>query len=325
MKRTRLTRARCALFCLLAALLAVLCACTQTQNAPLAQTVQYLCEENPSPGFSSVGGEWLVFALARADARTPEGYYEAYLQNLESALHEKGGVLSEKKYTEYSRVVLALTALGKDPSDFAGYDLLRPLADYEQVTRQGINGPIFALLALDSRDYAIPAAPEAAVQATRELYVAALLDAELPGGGWSLGGGAADIDLTAMALQALAKYRTQRAVEEAVVRGTALLASLQDDDGGFSSWGESSCESVAQVLVALTELGIAPDDSRFVKNGKTVADALLRFSCGSGAFAHTLNGNADAMATEQACYALAALARAESGKTALYDMTDVMQ
>lgn len=325
MKKTRLTRAYSALFCLLAALLAVLCACTQKQKDPLAQTAQYLCKETPAPGFASVGGEWLVFALARADAQTPEGYYETYLQNLESALHEKNGVLSEKKYTEYSRVVLALTALGQDPSDFAGYNLLRPLADYEQVTRQGINGPIFALLALDSRGYTIPDAPEAAVQATRELYVSMLLDAELSGGGWSLGGGAADIDLTAMALQALAKYRDQSTVEEAVERGTALLASLQDDDGGFSSWGEGSCESAAQVLVALTELGISPDDSRFVKNGKTVTDALLRFSRDGGAFAHTMNGSADAMATEQACYALAALARAERGKTTLYDMTDVMQ
>lgn len=325
MKNTRKTRARGALFCLLAALALVLCACAQGQDDQLAKTARYLREENPSPGCASIGGEWVVFALARADAKTPEGYYETYLENLAAALRETDGVLSEKKYTEYSRVVLALTALGEDPSGFAGYDLLLPLADFEAVTRQGINGAVFALLALDSRGYAIPDDPDAAVQATRALYVDAILDAELPGGGWSLGGGAADVDLTAMALQALAKYRARPEVSEAVERGLALLSSLQGADGGFSSWGSESCESAAQVLVALTELGVSLDDARFVKNGSTVPDALLGFSCADGAFAHTPGGGADAMATEQACYALAALARAKDGKTTLYDLTDVIR
>ena len=55
-------------------------------------------------------------------------------------------------------------------------------------------------------------------------------------------------------------------------------------------------------------------------------DALLRFAQESGAFVHVLDGGGDdGMATEQAFYALAAIHRAETGKTTLYDMTDVMQ
>lgn len=67
--------------------------------------------------------------------------------------------------------MLALTAIGKDPASVAGFNLLKPLADFEQVTKQGINGTIFALLALDSGNYEIPENPDAAVQATRQMYV----------------------------------------------------------------------------------------------------------------------------------------------------------
>ena len=178
-----------------------------------------------------------------------------------------------------------------------------------------------------SGKYEIPENPDAAVQATRQMYVDELLTRELPDGGWTLTGGEPDVDITAMTLQALAKYRDQAAVAAAVERGLAVLSSLQEQDGGYTSWGSSNSESVAQVIVALTELGVPLDDARFVKNGVTVEDALLRFAQESGAFVHVLDGSGgdDGMATEQAFYALAAIHRAETGKTTLYDMTDVMQ
>ena len=112
------------------------------------------------------------------------------------------------------------------------------------------------------------------MQATRQMYVDELLARELPDGGWTLTGGEADVDITAMTLQALAKYREQPEVEAAVERGLAVLSSLQEPDGGYASWGSSNSESVAQVIVALTELGVPLDDARFVKNGVTVEDAL---------------------------------------------------
>ena len=259
--------------------------------------------------------------------KVPQKYFDAYYENVEAAVREKNGVLSDRKYTEYSRTVLALTAIGKNPVDVAGFDLLKPLADFEQVTKQGINGTIFALLAMDSGKYEIPENPDAAVQATRQMYVDELLARELPDGGWTLTGGEPDVDITAMTLQALAKYRDQADVTAAVERGLAVLSSLQEPDGGYVSWGSSNSESVAQVIVALTELGVPLDDERFTKNGITVEDALLRFAQENGAFVHVRDGSGgdDGMATEQAFYALAAIHRAETGETTLYDMTDVMQ
>ena len=311
---------------LLLSLLLSLTACGKPETQ-LEKTAGYLQAQIAEPGTGSVGGDWLIFGLARSGVKVPQKYFDAYYENVEAAVREKNGVLSDRKYTEYSRTVLALTAIGKNPADVAGFDLLKPLADFEQVTRQGINGTIFALLALDSGNYEIPENPDAAVQATRQMYVDELLARALPDGGWTLPGGEPDVDITAMTLQALAKYRDQADVTAAVERGLAVLSSLQEPDGGYVSWGSSNSESVAQVIVALTELGVPLDDERFTKNGITVEDALLRFAQENGAFVHVRDGSGgdDGMATEQAFYALAAIHRAETGETTLYDMTDVMQ
>ena len=311
---------------LLLSLLLSLTACGKPETQ-LEKTAGYLQAQIAEPGTGSVGGDWLIFGLARSGVKVPQKYFDAYYENVEAAVREKNGVLSDRKYTEYSRTGLALTAIGKNPADVAGFDLLKPLADFEQVTRQGINGTIFALLALDSGNYEIPENPDAAVQATRQMYVDELLARALPDGGWTLTGGEPDVDITAMTLQALAKYRDQADVTAAVERGLAVLSSLQEPDGGYVSWGSSNSESVAQVIVALTELGVPLDDERFTKNGITVEDALLRFAQENGAFVHVRDGSGgdDGMATEQAFYALAAIHRAETGETTLYDMTDVMQ
>lgn len=309
---------------LLLALLLALTACGG-QQTQLEKTAAYLQTQIPEPTVGSIGGDWLIFGLARSGCKVPEDYYETYYRNVEQYVAQKDGVLHEKKYTEYSRLVLALTAIGKDPTDVAGYDLLRPLGDFQTVTKQGINGAIFALLALDSGNYEVPIAPDAPVQATRQLYVEELLGRELEGGGWALTGDVPDVDITAMTLQALAKYREQAAVAEAVSRGLEVLAAQQAADGSYSSWGADNSESVSQVLVALTELGIPLDDPRFVKNGETLESVLLRFAQEDGGFYHVPEGGMgdDLMATEQAFYVLASIQRAKDGKTTLYDMTDV--
>lgn len=267
------------------------------------------------------GSEWLVIALARSGRDVPDSYYDSVVKAVQSAK----GQLSDKKSTEYARTILALTAIGKDPADVGGYDLLAGLADMDDVTYQGINGAIFALLALDSGKYDVPAAAEGGTQVTRDGLVAYILAQQLSDGGWALSGSSADPDVTAMALQALAPYRTgDETVDAAVDKGVQLLSDMQLSDGGYSSWSTLNSESCAQVLIALATLGIDPvSDSRFVKNGLTVLDALLAYAV-SGGFRHTVDGEADAIATEQALCALTAYARLLDGKTALYDMTDVL-
>lgn len=322
MKGTHIKRLSALL--LLLAMLVSLAACGK-EETPIEKTARYLQAQIPEPTCAAVGGDWLVFGLARSGLKTPQKYFDTYYKNVEDYIVSVDGVLSRKKNTEYSRVILALTAIGKNPADAAGFNLLLPLGDFDETVRQGVNGAIFALLALDSGGYEIPEAPEAETQATRELYVGELLRREIPDGGWALTGGTPDADVTAMALQALAKYRDRQDVEDAVQRGLAALSALQEPNGAYLSWDEENSESVCQVIVALTELGISLDNERFVKNGQTLPQVLERFACEDGSYRHSLNGNSDEMATEQAFYALAAIHRAETGKTTLYDMTDVMQ
>lgn len=322
MKGTHIKRLSALL--LLLAMLVSLAACGK-EETPIEKTARYLQAQIPEPTCAAVGGDWLVFGLARSGLKAPQKYFDTYYKNVEDYIVSVNGVLSRKKNTEYSRVILALTAIGKNPTNVAGFNLLLPLGDFDETVRQGVNGAIFALLALDSGGYEVPEAPEAETQATRELYVGELLRREIPDGGWTLTGGTPDADMTAMALQALAKYRDRQDVEDAVQRGLAALSALQEPNGAYLSWDEENSESVCQVIVALTELGISLDDERFVKNGQTLPQVLERFACEDGSYRHSLNGNSDEMATEQAFYALAAIHRAETGKTTLYVMTDVMQ
>lgn len=286
------------------------------------QTGEFLHSSVADPTFGSVGGEWLIMGLARSGLEISDEYYEIYFQNLSAYTAQQGGVLHAKKYTEYSRVILAVTAIGRDPADVGGFNMLQPLADFEQTVFQGINGPIFALLALDCGNYEIPENTVGSTQATRDLYVDYIINAQLENGGWSLMGGEAEIDVTAMALQTLAKYQDRKDVAEAVEKGLAVLSERQNDQGGYQyNAAESvSSESVSQVIVALAELGIALDDSRFVKNGNTLLDALMQFQQEDGGFAHLMDGETDLLATEQAFYALVAANRVAQGESSLYLM-----
>jgi len=278
-------------------------------STAMGDTARYLQKAVPSPTVSSVGGEWAVIGLARGGFFVPASYYS----NVETYVKNCGGVLHERKYTEFSRVVLALTAIGKDPTNVAGYDLTKPLNDFEKTVWQGINGPIWALIALDSGNYAC---------AQRQNYVNYILEKEIPGGGWSLAGSTPDADITGMALQALSKYLDQAAVKAACDRALTWLSKTQNADGSFSTAGKENCESTVQVLVALCELGIPLTDSRFVKNGKTVMDGLMQYYVSGGGFTHVkaAGGGNDLMSTEQGLYALVAADRAAKGKNSLYRM-----
>ncbi len=297
---------------------------TPSLSQALTGTAQYVYETVQAPQVGSIGGDWAVLGLARSGYTVPAQYYRDYSAAVEAYVKACNGVLHEKKYTEYSRVILALSSIGKDARDVAGYDLTKALGDYDQTVWQGVNGPIWALLALDCRNYPMPQNPQAKTQATRQMYVDYILSCQLPGGGWNLTKtGTADPDLTAMALQALAKYQDQTNVKQAVSQALTCLSRLQNPDGTFSSEGVANGESCAQVMIALGELGISLEDARFVKNGRTLLDGLLTFYRPGQGFVHAAaGGGANQMACEQALMALAGLQRAQSGQNSLYQMSD---
>lgn len=271
-----------------------------------------------TPTVNSTGGEWMVIGLARSGRTVPAGYYDNVVKYVK-ANADANERLHPAKVTDNARVILALTAIGKDVTNVGGHNLLKGLDSMDYVQAQDINGPIFTLIALDSHNYPTMG------DVTREKLIQVILDAQLNDGGWGLSADKADPDMTAMAIQALAPYyKTNETVKAAVDKALEALSALQHSDGGFDSWGTVNSESCAQVIVALTALGIDPTaDSRFVKNGHTVLDALAGFYVTGGGFRHTAGGERNDMATEQGYYALAAYYRFANTQTRLYDMSDV--
>ena len=280
-----------------------------------------------TPSVGPIGGEWGVLGLARSGLTVPglEDYCQKALEFIRQSIDPATMRLHSAKSTDNSRMILALTAIGKDATNIDGYNLVAGLSDLDYVTYQGNNGPIWALIALDSANY------PASGTATRQALVEELLRVQTSDGGWAVTGSKADTDMTGMALQALAPYyETNEQVRAAVDKAIDKLSQMQQADGSFcADYGDgnpvATSESIAQVITGLTALGIDPaTDSRFVKSGGSALDALLRYYVDGGGFRHLLEGERDGMATEQGYYALTAYFRFRSGEKRLYDMTDVL-
>ncbi|MDR0935519.1 MAG: S-layer homology domain-containing protein [Oscillospiraceae bacterium] len=268
----------------------------KTLDSAVNDAAAYILNTVAKPEVGSVGGEWAVIGLARSSYSVPASYFENYYKTAEKYVKDKKGLLHDKKYTEYSRVILGLTAAGFDPRNVGGYDLTAPLEDFDKTIWQGINGPIWALIALDSGNYA---------SSRRENFIAEILSKQLPDGGWNLSGiSPSDPDMTGMALQALAKYQDKKDVKTAVEKALKIKFTYKTSEG------------IVQMLVASAALGKSTD---------ALVDELLKYRKADGSFSHILDSNDgnNQMATEQALYGLVAAQRARDGKSSLYEMGDI--
>lgn len=297
------------------------------------------------PAFGSVGGEWAALVLGRAGRMTEE-WKTKYLAAVKTSFDNVSETLKAQnklhriKLTENSRAIIGLYSAGADVTDFNGWNLCAPLAgdnvggdkteesaDYTATLKQGINGPIYALIALDYAGYKsegetkVTDVTEENTTTLRDDYLNDILSKEISGGGWALSGTSADPDITMMAVQALSKYTYLPEVNDAVERALTVMSSKQNAQGGYSSWGSVNAESISQVICGLTMLGIDPTtDERFIKNGNTLVDALKSFSADCvkdkvtyseyRGYAHAEQNGVmkyNQMATEQAGYAMVAL------------------
>lgn len=266
-------------------------------------------------GSGSTNGEWAILSLARS------GLIKGTDTSGQAVNYQKALKTAElSSSTDYARAVLALSSLGVSASD----DLIAKCKDYDAAVEQGINAVAYCLLALDTKPY------DAANTEIRDKYIKYILDNACADGGWLYGDatfGNADVDMTAMVIQALARYygegEGKRAdVTAAVDKALNVLASMQKNSGGFSSYDIYNAESTAQVITALTSIGKDPT----TWNGKDAVNALLKFyDKDNSMFRHTLTEDKDQMATEQAAYALVAYNRFKNNKNRLYDMSDVLE
>ena len=268
----------------------------------LNRVLGYLQTNVRTPNFGVIGGEWSILALARSGYRNTS-YYDGYYSRVLAETAGRPAKLDAGKSTENSRLILALTAIGVDAANVGGKDLIAPLtSDMTWVSGQGINGSIFALIAMDSGQYA-------AGNPARQNLINYIVSKAISGG-WAINETAADIDTTAMAIQSLAPYYSQSAVKTAVDKGLAWLSDRSIPDA----------ESCSQVIVALSALGF--DAANY--NGKNYIATLLNY-CNAESGAFTRNGISDLMATEQSAYALAAYDRYKTGKNSLYNMSDAVK
>lgn len=268
----------------------------------------YVEDNTPSPAVASVGGEWALIGMLGSGSAN-ESVKAAYLSNLKAKLDETDGILSARRYTEYSRAVIALNLLGETADDFMGYNIVSPLLNSDNVGKQGINGIIFALIALTGGNYG--------TAEYRNELLNTVLNAQSTDGYFEYGG-SPNADVTAMALCALAPYSDRQEVKSAIDRAVDALGAMIDDNGLILTDGVYSSETVSQVIIGLSAVGVdAETDSRFVRNGSGLVTALGGFSVGGG-YAHLAGDKVNPMASEQGLCATAAYNLYKKGSQPLY-------
>ena len=284
-----------------------------------------------APKFGTNAGEWTVFGLARGGYFAKDNaYFTDYYNRIVETVNELAsdvnlsGALDKNKSTENSRLIVALSAIGKDATSVGNWNLVEPYSanGINWIRKQGMNGTIWALIALDSGNYAT------SDSTIRQQCVDSILEARHNDGGWSLVTAKAqpsNVDITCMTLTALYPYRDQPAVAAACEEAIEWLAESQLTTGGFPYGQGETSESCAWAIVALTTWGINPDtDPRFIKGGKSAVDNLLTYYLADEAmFEHGKGAGANAMATDQSTYALVAYNRFVKSKPALFDYSDV--
>lgn len=272
--------------------------------------------EMVTPGSS--GSDWIAITLARCNV--PESYSQ-YLEALKTyveACYAEDGGLHDVKATEYHRISLTVLSLGGDPTNFGTKPDGTPIdliADgtynfgEKELGLQGLNGWIWALISLNASGVEVPADARYA----RQDMINAIISAQNGDGSFALDGGNGDVDITAMALQALSPYAGM--YDREITSALNWLSLQMSDDCTFFYGSSESSESLSQVIMALTALNWGVDDmAGFVRDGQTMYTALNRFRCENGLYKHQQDDEKpDTLATVQALQALLSIRGQQKG------------
>lgn len=280
----------------------------QCEKYSVADTRQLLDDIYAADAANGVTLSYVTGICGDPCAESPYDFSE-YGQALHEALQDTSGM----SVATIQKAAIVLEQLGMSAS------LPQEQMDdlYRTIGQEGIMTDIYGLMLLSG----YPPTRDAILQQA----IASLLDRQLADGGFAVSGTDADVDVTAMALRALAPWYRQTegtgkqgtveipeeylaAVRKSVERGLDFLSGVQLEDGSFESYGSRTSESTSQVILALVALGLDPlsaDD--FIKNGNSLYDDLMRYQCSDGGFAHTPGAASNDMATSQAFCALMAI------------------
>ena len=197
--------------------------------------------------------------------------------------------------------IVCLLKLEQDPTSYQKNNLISILYTYEKLYDEGLDGAVWGLIAYNAIDLEVPSNARNSVSSLIDV----LVSAQGKDGGYAV---RLDKDpdpyFTSKVLMALAPMKENQYVSDAIEKALDWLGNQQNDDGSFSTSGSPTSQVTASVLTSITMCGVSLDDSRFVKNGFTLTDALAQFKNSDGGYSYKLDGESDVAATEQALLAL---------------------
>ncbi|WP_249310434.1 DUF4430 domain-containing protein [Bacillus sp. FJAT-49736] len=287
---------------------------TDGQKLPSVSKQQLSAAINKAVAYVEKNGgsnEFELVALQKSGKKIPT----SYLKNIKKTLKENNGTF--RNVTDYERLAIGTSASGGNATNIEGYNLIKKIYTNDRMTNQGTNGVIYALLAYDGKNYKVPTN----AKWSRQKLVNYLVSQQLKSGGWALYGKSPSIDITSMALAALAPYKNQPKVKTAINKAVKWLSSTQDKNGGFTSDinGGDASETTAQVIIGLSAVGIDPAGKAFTKKNGNLIQHLMQFQQKNGGFAHIVSDHdANLIATTQALLGLTAYQQYVNGKGSIY-------
>lgn len=271
----------------------------QVEKETAVQLIRLLSGEEVGPG-----NEWSIIGIASSsmakDAEA-QSLFIQYEESLRLAVKRTDGVLDPERPTDNAKAAIALHMLGGDPQDVEGFDLLAQMEDTKAVKEQGVNAEIWALNAASCCGRKLEA---------QETYIEDILGMQTEDGSITYDGQTADVDITAMAMQALEPFAEEnQKAADALAAAREWLAAQQTPAGDYGS-----SESTSQVIQAVAACGEDPAKAEdFMKDGSTPIDGLMQYRCADG-FSHLQGEEMDVMATEQALCAIDSALHAAQGE-----------
>ena len=260
------------------------------------------------------GAEWVMLGRLRAldgaqGWKTKDADIQTYVATVMTAI-QSGKLSRETVPTTIERVILTLTALGLDATDFCGQDLTAWLYENQSWNNYVSSDLIWGLIALDSGKYT-------AADGYREALIQHLTEYQKQDTGaffYSHGYNADDVDMTAMAMIALAPYKDSNATAKKMYdAGWKYIESNRDDQGNYGGKSYDPCCTNAYVVIAKCAAGQTGMED--------TVSWMLKNCLGEKGF--NLNGEYNGMSTYQGMMAMAAYQRAKASKADLFDMSDV--
>ena len=195
------------------------------------------------------GSDWAIITMLRAGKTIEPDILDEYYSSLTQTIK---GWDSNVKPTDVAKVSLAYAIMDKDITNIEGVNLINLLCNNQKLAN-GANELAYSLLAIYASQSAIP---EDAIW-NKSNIIAELLTFQAENGGFGLfDAETADVDMTAICVQALAPYKNETAVSTAINKAIHFLSDTISDDWDYNN----NPNTAAQVLLALASLNIDVTD-----------------------------------------------------------------